>query len=79
MHRVGQERPVYVQRLVIKNSVENRILEIQRLKQNLADGILGAGGDISISSKSEYVTRGIYVANLAVAKPGLCRILLLVS
>ncbi|KAF7323759.1 SNF2 superfamily protein [Mycena kentingensis (nom. inval.)] len=43
VHRLGQHRPVLVQRLVIENTVEDRIMALQERKQNLADGSLGEG------------------------------------
>lgn len=41
MTLLGQTRPVHVQRLVISNTIEDRILELQDRKQSLADGSLG--------------------------------------
>lgn len=41
MHRIGQRREVHVQRVVIANTVEERILEIQAQKTSVADGCLG--------------------------------------
>jgi superfamily II DNA or RNA helicase len=45
-HRIGQERPVFAYRLVARDTVEERILELQSHKRELADAILvaGAGG-----------------------------------
>uniref|UniRef100_A0A8H8CFK2 Uncharacterized protein n=1 Tax=Psilocybe cubensis TaxID=181762 RepID=A0A8H8CFK2_PSICU len=43
VHRVGQERKVLVQRVVIADTVEDRILKMQERKQTLADGSLGEG------------------------------------
>ncbi|PPQ82538.1 hypothetical protein CVT25_007147 [Psilocybe cyanescens] len=43
VHRVGQERKVLVQRVVIADTVEDRILQMQERKQTLADGSLGEG------------------------------------
>ncbi|PPQ65037.1 hypothetical protein CVT24_008185 [Panaeolus cyanescens] len=43
VHRLGQTRPVKVQRLVISNTVEDRIMDLQNRKQLLADGSLGEG------------------------------------
>jgi SNF2 family DNA or RNA helicase len=47
-HRIGQDRPVMVYRLVAKDTVEERILALQERKRNLADVALGeadhAGG-----------------------------------
>jgi superfamily II DNA or RNA helicase len=38
-HRMGQERPVTVYRLVIKDSVEERIMSLHRDKRALAEGL----------------------------------------
>ena len=43
-HRIGQTRPVFAYRLVAKETVEERILELQSQKRALADAILDAGG-----------------------------------
>jgi superfamily II DNA or RNA helicase len=42
-HRIGQTRPVFAYRLVAKETVEERILELQSHKRALADEILDAG------------------------------------
>ena len=39
-HRIGQQRPVTVYRLVTAGSIEERIVELHRDKRSLADGIL---------------------------------------
>ena len=43
VHRLGQQRDVFVERLVIKDTVEDRVLALQERKKNLADGSLGEG------------------------------------
>ncbi|WRT66925.1 uncharacterized protein IL334_003890 [Kwoniella shivajii] len=43
-HRIGQEKAVSVHRLVIENTVEQRILDLQEKKQALSDGAMGEGG-----------------------------------
>ncbi|KAL0578872.1 hypothetical protein V5O48_003105, partial [Marasmius crinis-equi] len=43
VHRLGQRKDVQIQRLVIENTVEDRIMALQERKQNLADGSLGEG------------------------------------
>ncbi|TFK47603.1 P-loop containing nucleoside triphosphate hydrolase protein [Heliocybe sulcata] len=43
VHRLGQHRPVFVSRLVIGDTVEDRILALQERKRNLAEGSLGEG------------------------------------
>ncbi|KAL4260457.1 SNF2/RAD54 helicase family protein [Pleurotus pulmonarius] len=42
-HRLGQMRTVNIQRLVIADTVEDRVLTMQERKQTLADGSLGEG------------------------------------
>ncbi len=42
-HRIGQENPVFVYRLVTKGSIEERILELQERKAGLARAVLSAG------------------------------------
>jgi SNF2 family DNA or RNA helicase len=40
-HRIGQNRPVFVNRLVARDTVEERILKLQAHKRDLADAALG--------------------------------------
>ena len=40
-HRIGQDQPVFVYRLVAEGSIEERMLALQARKQALADGLLG--------------------------------------
>jgi superfamily II DNA or RNA helicase len=42
-HRIGQDRPVFVHRLVATDTVEEGLLELQTRKRALADAALGAG------------------------------------
>ena len=42
-HRIGQSRPVFAYRLLARDTVEERILELQDRKRALADAILDAG------------------------------------
>jgi SNF2 family DNA or RNA helicase len=39
-HRIGQERHVIATRLVARDTIEEKILELQRTKRDLADAIL---------------------------------------
>jgi len=39
-HRIGQLNPVFIHRLVARNSVEDKILLLQKKKRSLAEGIL---------------------------------------
>ncbi|KAF9990547.1 hypothetical protein BGZ75_001111 [Mortierella antarctica] len=43
VHRIGQTKNVFVHRLCIPDTVEDRILALQAKKQALADGALGEG------------------------------------
>lgn len=52
VHRLGQTRPVFVQRLVIADTVEDRVLAMQERKQTLADGSLGEGSGKKIGRLS---------------------------
>ena len=40
-HRIGQDQPVFVYKLVVEGSIEERILELQSRKAALAEGVLG--------------------------------------
>jgi SNF2 family DNA or RNA helicase len=42
-HRIGQTKEVDVRRLCVKNSIDERIRELQETKRRLADGALGEG------------------------------------
>ncbi|BGP47216.1 DNA repair protein rad16 [Rhodotorula kratochvilovae] len=41
VHRIGQHRPVVITRLIIENSIESRIVELQKKKEHLAASTLG--------------------------------------
>ncbi len=45
-HRIGQQRPVTIYRLLAKNTIEEKIVEMHRKKRDLADSLL-EGSDIS--------------------------------
>ena len=45
-HRIGQTRPVTIYRLVMKDSIEEKIVDLHRSKRDLADNLL-AGTDMS--------------------------------
>jgi SNF2 family DNA or RNA helicase len=44
-HRTGQTKPVSVARIIVKESVEERILELQEKKKTLAATALGDEAD----------------------------------
>ena len=43
-HRIGQEKPVFVYKLLTEQTVEEKMLAMQQKKQALAEGIYRAGG-----------------------------------
>ncbi|MFN5047147.1 DEAD/DEAH box helicase, partial [Roseateles sp.] len=43
-HRIGQDKPVFVYKLVVEGSIEERMLELQARKLALAEGVLGSDG-----------------------------------
>lgn len=46
-HRIGQEKPVFVYKLLTEGTVEEKILALQEHKKALADGIYGKPGEDS--------------------------------
>ncbi|MFZ5892963.1 MAG: SNF2-related protein [Myxococcota bacterium] len=57
-HRIGQDRPVMVYRMVAKDTVEERILALQERKRSLADVALGE------ASQAQPITRAELMALL---------------
>ncbi len=43
-HRIGQTQPVFAYRLIARGTVEEKMLELQRSKRQIADAILDGGG-----------------------------------
>lgn len=41
-HRIGQDQPVFVYKLVVEGSIEEKMLALQARKAALADGVLGS-------------------------------------
>lgn len=48
-HRIGQRKEVFVHRLLIENTVEDRIVELQNKKRELISGALDEGGSFNVS------------------------------
>lgn len=40
-HRIGQKHDVSIYKLIAKNTIEERIIELQKSKKDLSDAILG--------------------------------------
>jgi superfamily II DNA or RNA helicase len=54
-HRIGQTRPVIVHRLVARDSVEERMLALQRSKRELGDAALGGIGTTGSISREDLL------------------------
>ncbi len=55
-HRIGQTKKVTVYKMIVKNSVEEKILKLQELKRNLADSIVNAqSGQLAALSREELL------------------------
>ncbi|KIK57545.1 hypothetical protein GYMLUDRAFT_203637 [Collybiopsis luxurians FD-317 M1] len=51
-HRLGQEKPVYVKRLVVRDTIEERLLQLQDVKVGLAEAALGEGSGTKLNKLS---------------------------
>ena len=55
-HRIGQDKPVFVYKLITEGTVEEKILGLQARKQQLADNIYGKDkGDATLLSDAETI------------------------
>ena len=54
-HRIGQDRPVMVYRLVAENTVEERILALQERKRAIADAALGEASGAAALSREDLL------------------------
>jgi len=54
-HRIGQDKPVMVYRLVAENTVEERILALQHRKRRLADAALGEADQATAITRDELM------------------------
>jgi SNF2 family DNA or RNA helicase len=45
-HRIGQTRPVFAYRLIARDTVEEKVLELQQTKRDLADAIITADNSL---------------------------------
>ena len=52
-HRIGQDQPVFVYKLVVEGSIEERMLELQARKAALAEGVLGVDGAVASKFSAE--------------------------
>jgi superfamily II DNA or RNA helicase len=54
-HRIGQQRPVTVYRLVTKGTLEERIIDLHHEKRALVEGILAEGENVALPSSEELI------------------------
>ncbi len=52
-HRIGQDRHVFAYRLICRDTVEEKIIELQREKRELADAIVSADNSVITSLTAE--------------------------
>jgi len=45
-HRIGQTRPVFAYRIIARETVEEKVLELQKTKRDLADSIITADSSL---------------------------------
>ncbi len=57
-HRIGQQRPVTIYRLVAKDTIEDKIVDLHQHKRDLADSLL-EGTDISGKISTEVLLQPI--------------------
>jgi non-specific serine/threonine protein kinase len=54
-HRIGQDKPVFVYRLVTRESVEEKILQLQEAKRNLIDQLIDTDASVFKSLNSDDI------------------------
>ncbi|MFF4607141.1 DEAD/DEAH box helicase [Streptomyces sp. NPDC001339] len=52
-YRIGQTQPVQVHRIVTEGTIEDRIAELLRRKQQLADAVLGGSGEAALTELTD--------------------------
>jgi SNF2 family DNA or RNA helicase len=45
-HRIGQTRKVFAYRIIARDTVEEKVLELQQTKRDLADAIINADNSL---------------------------------
>ncbi|KAH9919060.1 SNF2 family N-terminal domain-containing protein [Fomitopsis serialis] len=78
VHRLGQEKEVFVKRLVVKNTIEERMLKLQDTKTGLAEAALGEGSGVKLHKLSVKELRDVR-SSTPVVDPRSCTYLLVPS
>ncbi|KAG7087376.1 hypothetical protein E1B28_013349 [Marasmius oreades] len=62
-HRIGQEKDVFVKRLVVENTIEERMLKLQEVKVGLAEVALGEGSGTKLTKLSMKDIKFLFAMN----------------
>lgn len=54
-HRIGQDKPVFVYKLIAQGTVEEKMLELQQRKRGVAESVLGASGQKASTFTAEDI------------------------
>lgn len=54
-HRLGQDKPIFVYRLIATNTIEERIIELQEKKRGIAQALLEGDGSIKESLSADDI------------------------
>jgi SNF2 family DNA or RNA helicase len=54
-HRIGQARRVFAYRLITRDTVEEKVLQLQETKRSLADAIIGAQNSLIRDLRPEEI------------------------
>jgi SNF2 family DNA or RNA helicase len=68
-HRIGQSRPVMAYRILAKNTVEERVAELQERKRELVRGIIGDGDIGGLTREDLDLLLGLSEALAAAPRP----------
>jgi SNF2 family DNA or RNA helicase len=52
-HRIGQTRPIFAYRLIARDTLEEKVLELQKTKRDLAAAVIGAENRMIQDLRSE--------------------------
>lgn len=63
-HRIGQTKEVFVHRLLIEQTVEDRIIELQEQKRELIGGALDEGGSMNVTRLSGRDLAYLFVSDV---------------